>query len=335
MKLDLMTTSEQFASLHADWNRLLPHNATNQIFLTHEWQRLWWDAYHPGELFVLVGRNEIGELIGVAPWFIEAETQTIRSIGCVDVTDYLDVIALTEEREAFLAAVADYLVEARAQFGCLDLCNIPDHSPTLDYLPRFLTERGFSVLVKQQEVCPIIDLPADFESYLNGLDKKQRHECRRKMRRATEDGENVGWYVVGEQHDLNAEIDAFLQIMAASHPEKAEFLKNPQHIEFFRTMMPQMFACGWLQLAFLTVNGERAATYLNFDYNNNILVYNSGLIPERFSYLSPGIVLLLFLIEDAIKKGRTEFDFLRGNEEYKYRMGAVDHPVMNLEAKVN
>jgi len=87
-------------------------------------------------------------------------------------------------------------------------------------------------------------------------------------------------------------------------------------------------------LTFLTVNGKPAATYLNFDYDNRILVYNSGLVPQTYAHLSPGIVLLAFNIQRAIDLGRREFDFLRGNEEYKYRMGGIDRPVMMLEAEL-
>jgi CelD/BcsL family acetyltransferase involved in cellulose biosynthesis len=120
--------------------------------------------------------------------------------------------------------------------------------------------------------------------------------------------------------------------MAASHPAKAKFLEDPQNMAFFRAIAPITAACGWLQLTFLTVDGVPAAGYLNFDYNNRILVYNSGLLPEGYAHLSPGIVLLTYNIRYAIEHGRKAFDFLRGNEEYKYRMGGVDQPVMALEA---
>ena len=123
--------------------------------------------------------------------------------------------------------------------------------------------------------------------------------------------------------------------MAASHPDKARFLEDPQNMTFFRAIVPIVAACGWLQLSFLTVNDEPAAAYLCFDYDNRILVYNSGLVPQTFAHLSPGIVLLAYLIRHAIDSGRSAFDFLRGNEEYKYRMGGHDHPVMLLEAVRN
>ena len=94
-----------------------------------------------------------------------------------------------------------------------------------------------------------------------------------------------------------------------------------------------MLDAGWLQLSFLEVEGQRAATYLNFVYDDVVLVYNSGLDPQTFSYLSPGQVLVARLIEKAIQEKRCAFDFLQGNEEYKYKLGGQDVKLFTLSAR--
>jgi CelD/BcsL family acetyltransferase involved in cellulose biosynthesis len=333
VKLEFVTTPERFEALGQQWNDLLLFNATNEIFLTWQWQSTWWNAYRPGDLWVLAGRDDAGELVGIAPWFIEQPSRVVRTIGCVEVTDYLDVLAKPDYREEFLAMVADFAAEHKDAYSRIVLCNMPGGTPTLDVLPGLFTERGFDVRVSQQEVCPVIALPDDFDAYLAGLDKKNRHELRRKVRRAeNNDEDKVAWYIVGREHDLAAEIDKFTKLMAASHPSKATFLQDPQNMAFFQAIAPRMARCNWLQLTFLTVNDVPAAAYMNFDYGNRILVYNSGLMPDSFAHLSPGIVLLAYNIRHAIDMGRKAFDFLRGNEDYKYRMGGKDHPVMALEA---
>ena len=79
------------------------------------------------------------------------------------------------------------------------------------------------------------------------------------------------------------------------------------------------------------MNGDPAAAYLNFDYSNCVWVYNSGLSPT-FMDLSAGWVLLGHLIKWANENQRVEFDFMRGQEEYKYRFGAVDRYVVRAWA---
>jgi CelD/BcsL family acetyltransferase involved in cellulose biosynthesis len=165
------------------------------------------------------------------------------------------------------------------------------------------------------------------------LDKKQRHEVRRKLRRAEGASEKVDWYIVDENRNLVEEMDRFLRLMAASHMQKAAFLGDAQNVKFFRSIVPVAFRNGWLQLSFLTIGGEAAAAYLNFDYGGKILVYNSGLLPDQYGHLSPGIVLLAYNIRHAIEAGRGLFDFLRGNEIYKYRMGGRDTQVYMLRAQ--
>jgi CelD/BcsL family acetyltransferase involved in cellulose biosynthesis len=41
-------------------------------------------------------------------------------------------------------------------------------------------------------------------------------------------------------------------------------------------------------------------------------------------------VILAYVIEYAIAAGCSVFDFMQGNEEYKYRFGAEDYKVMRV-----
>jgi CelD/BcsL family acetyltransferase involved in cellulose biosynthesis len=224
-------------------------------------------------------------------------------------------------------ALAAWIAGHSDAFDEMMLCNIPEHSRALEGMSRAAQTHGLRSAVRLQEVCPIIVLPRTFEDYVNSLDKKNRHELRRKLRRAAG---AVDWYIVGSEHDVREELAHFMALMAASSPDKAKFLENEQNRHFFELMTERMAERGWLQLAFLTVGGERAAAYLNFAYNQRILVYNSGLDPQKHGHLSPGIVLLARLIEHAIQQGYHTFDFLRGDESYKYDMGGRDTRVYQL-----
>ena len=233
--------------------------------------------------------------------------------------------------EAF-TAFAGYFAATRDEFDVIDFCNIPYDSPSRQILPNLLAARGFSTSVEQQEVCPIIELPNDWNAYLGMLDKKQRHELRRKIRRAQGSEKAINWYIVNGRHDLEEEVAHFVRLMGASDPEKEAFLRNDRNRRFFRSIVPLLQARGWLQMNFLTVGEERAAAYINFVYGNRVMVYNSGHDHQDFADLSPGIVLLAYNIRHAIEQGYQSYDFLRGDEPYKYRMGGRDNPVMNIRA---
>ena len=150
------------------------------------------------------------------------------------------------------------------------------------------------------------------------------------MRRAEESGQGIRWYIVEDESSLDAEVEAFLELMAED-PEKGAFLTAPMRRQMHLACRAA-FEGGWLQLAFLEAGGQKAAGYLNFDYLNRIWVYNSGM-DRRFTDLSAGWVLLGHLLQWANENKRTEFDFMRGDEEYKYRFGGLDKFV--VRAKVS
>jgi len=327
---------EVFEALRLEWNELLHRSAADCIFSTWEWQSTWWLAYHPGRLWVIECRDEDGRLLGLAPWFIESHPvygRVVRSIGCVEVTDYLDLVVDKDHVEDVLNCLGSYLAGHNSEFDVIDLCNLPEVSAGYELFPSVLSRWGFKVAVSQQEVCPVIDLPVGWDEYLDSLDKKQRHEIRRKLRRAEGAVEVIGWYIVGPAHDLDAEVDRFLLLMAASHSQKADFLRNSQNVDFFKKIVPIVYQSGWLQMSFIFVGDRAVATYLNFVYGDRVLVYNSGLLSDQYGHLSPGIVLLAFNIRHAIEVGYKVFDFLRGNETYKYRMGGKDTHVYMLRAE--
>jgi CelD/BcsL family acetyltransferase involved in cellulose biosynthesis len=115
----------------------------------------------------------------------------------------------------------------------------------------------------------------------------------------------------------------------AQDPEKAAFLTDVMRSQM-KAGVHAAFRAGWLQLAFMEVDGEKACGYLNFDYDNKIWVYNSGL-DRKFMDLSPGWVLLGYLLQWANENKRAEFDFLRGDEDYKYKFGGLDRHVMRVK----
>jgi CelD/BcsL family acetyltransferase involved in cellulose biosynthesis len=137
------------------------------------------------------------------------------------------------------------------------------------------------------------------------------------------------FFVVTPEHDLGAEMKSFIDLHQKSTPEKDSFM-DPQMQGFFFDAAQVLQEQGWLQLAFVEMDGERAATLLSFDYGDSILVYNSGYEPAKFRTLSPGIIVTARSIELAITLGRSKFDFLRGDEIYKYRFGAQDTEVRRL-----
>lgn len=337
IEVTTLTTADLFSTLAAEWNTLLHNSAADTPFLTWEWQQTWWNCLGEGELQVVIVRDG-GALIGIAPLFIVSEPfkdgetprRLLRLIGGVDASDYLDLIAVRGRERDVFGALFDGLAKSD-RWDVLDLYNVPAASMTRALLSELVSTRNWKSTDEPQVVCPVIPLPKSFEDYLSSLDKKERHELRRKIRRAEgEDG--LTWYAVTSKDpgcDLDAEAEAFINLMMQSRSDKSDFMTEAMR-GFFHEMVKAAHAGGFLHLSFLEVNGVKAAAYLCFDYNSQRLVFNSGLATTQFQSLSAGIVLVARLIEDSIQRGYTEFDFLRGDESYKYRLGAKDTTIYHV-----
>jgi CelD/BcsL family acetyltransferase involved in cellulose biosynthesis len=319
-----------FWALKPEWNDLLRRSGCDTLFLTWEWQSTWWKHLGEGNLLLLGFRHsDDGRLVGIAPLFRkELEGRSVLNmVGCRDVSDYLDLICETGQEEAVHQAFLDHLDGEGLEFDILDFCSIPQDSTTYTGLREKAEARGYQTLVEVEDVCPIIPLPETWDDYLMSIDKKQRHEIRRKLRKA--DAADTRFIVVGSEHDLQTEMQIFVDLHQKSTPEKDEFM-DAQMQGFFFEVAQVLQDRGWLQLAFVEMYGEKTAGLLNFDYGDAILVYNSGYDPMQYRHLSPGIVVTARCIEHAISLGRRKFDFLRGDEVYKYRFGAEDTEVRRL-----
>lgn len=335
MSIEVIQSNQRFSELADEWNELLTCCSASHVpFLRHEYLFTWWQTRGGGEwpdseLYIVTGRRPDGSMVGIAPLFISPNLDgqpSILLLGSIEISDYLDLIVHPEALDEFASALFDVLGQSSVPaWQVLDWYNIMENSPTLPALKKATKVMGWEYHQEQLQHCPYIELPGDWETYLSGIDKKQRHEIRRKLRRAEAYPVPVDWYIVETEENLDAEIESFLTLMAQD-PKKDEFLTEVMQTQM-RRAIHTAFQAGWLQLAFLQAGDKKVAGYLNFDYEDHIWVYNSGL-DFRFSDLSPGWVLLGYLLKWANENGRKYFDFMRGDEDYKYRFGAVDRFVV-------
>lgn len=336
MHIEAIRKTADFEQLEPEWNQLLPQSASDVPFLRHEYLRAWWQSlgggeWLQGELYVVTARQEDRRLAGIAPFFFTQNRDgeaALMLLGSIEISDYLDLIIRREETLAFTKNLLAHLDEQHSPpWRLLDLYNILEDSPTLPALRSAVEELGWVYRQETLQAAPFVPLPGDWDSYLLGLDKKQRHEVRRKMRRLERLGNPARWYVAADEQTLEVEIEAFFDLMAQD-PEKKAFLTAPMRAHMQATMQ-SAYKAGWLQLAFLEIGGEKAAGYFNLDYGNHVWVYNSG-IDNRFRDLSPGWVLLSYLLRWANEQKRDAFDFMRGEEDYKYRFGGVNRNVVRV-----
>ncbi len=336
MQLHLVEDGDAWDAWASAWNRLLANSVTPVPFLRHEYLALWWQQWAVHEWgpqvrlqVVVAGEPSSARLEAAAAFFRRAEEAgraVVRFVGTEALSDYADLVAPGERVAAFWRALA---TAPWLQDAALDLSHIPQSSPTLTEGAAALRDAGWRVHLEPMETCPRVELPATWEAYLQALPKKQRHELRRKLRRAENHRPAPRLLTVHTPGEVDTWGPRFLELMA-HNPAKAAFLTPPTRA-FFLALMRTAARHGWLHLAFLLVGEEPAAAYLAFDFGRRLWIYNSGLNPA-WAHLSPGWVLAGWLIRRAIAHGYRVLDWLRGNETYKYRLGGRDFWLYRLRA---
>ena len=337
MDFSCYNTFEALQDRKSEWDHLCTLCASDNPFLTFEYQQAWWQTRGGGEWpessqLVLVAGFEGDQLIGLAPLFHAnnlAGQSVLMFVGAIEVSDFLDFIAKPEDLPVFIAGLLDFLTTdpALPNWECLDFHNILEDSPSLDLLKSEAERRGWTHQKIHLQRAPYIPLPDDYDTYLEGLDKKQRHEIRRKQRNIIQSPHTEAFVFTEDLNTLQADTLSLLELMAQD-PSKKDFL-SPAMRQHLRNTAQVAYDAGWLQLAFLTLDGRKAAANMAFRYKKRLWLYNSGWEWEFRDY-SPGWVLLTQLIKWAIENKISEFDFMRGDEPYKYKFGAVDRQIFRV-----
>ena len=312
---------ESLAALSTEWPDLFSVATTQSIFLSLPWQTAWavnccGSTEH--HTVLTVRRDFDGSLRGIAPLSCENAAATFGLD--YNVTDYQDILSHPGEEETVWDAVLKYGVED--DWSSIELTGVRDDSPSTLILETHAERYGWRVERSVWDVSPYVMLPDSWDDHVQGLSKKDRHELRRKLRRLEASGEAEYRIIDTQRDELPAALDEFVSLMGMSSEAKSEFL-TPERRGFLDALTRTMAEADTLRLAFLDVGGKPVSATMSFVEDQRLLLYNSGYNPE-YARLSVGLLLKAYGLRDAIEHGLKEYDFLRGNEPYKYDLGGSD-----------
>jgi len=97
---------------------------------------------------------------------------------------------------------------------------------------------------------------------------------------------------------------------------------NQRSRDFNLDIAKFLFHRKWLCLFLLRLSGKPVSVAYGFKYRSKFYEYITGLDPEYKKY-NVGNLLRAHMISKLIQEGLTEFDFMRGAEEYKDRWNTL------------
>ncbi len=318
MKVTPVHEVEALHQLRSDWKDLAGPNP----FRSWEWMTKWAEVYvRSGDLMVLTVHDTGGELVAVAPWYLDRSggRRTIRWLGSGEVcSEYLSILCRPEAHDVSAPALAEFLKSGRAPaWDLMELGAVDEQDLVVPRLFGLLGRAGSFGLRSEGLRCWRLDLPSDWDELLALLSRSHRKQLRRLLRRI----ETGGRYQL-TRVDSRTGLDRALPELVRLHEARRASLGGSgafgsnRFLEFQSAVMPALLESGQLRLFTLQADGETIAVDYQLVGGTVAYAYQIGISTDHLRE-QPGNLITLLTIRAALEEGLTAVDFLRGDEPYK------------------
>ncbi|MFA5362080.1 MAG: GNAT family N-acetyltransferase [Candidatus Omnitrophota bacterium] len=318
MEIIRISNRYNFKELRHLWNQILSESGSDNIFLTWEWMFHWWESFEDkkDELYILTGVKE-GKITAIAPLYLhKGYLNELRFLGSgIVCSEYLSFICRRQDAQEFARQVYAYLRKNNRQWNILSLEGTLSGDSSITAIKILARAERMDIHTRNKHRC----------FYLPLRDKRtagpQKEKIEYRIRKLSRKGKLGFEQNNGQSY---AEVCLKYKTMAALHQKRWKHLQNKNGGLFdnrlFQKFMDKITAVfhekHWLNISILTLDGKSIAAYYSFTFSGKIYGYLTGFDPAYKNY-SPGSVCLWESLLYFEQNGFTEFDFLRGEEEYK------------------
>ena len=339
MKIERISASSDLVPLANSWNVL----AAGAPFLSSHWLHTWWRHFGShGSLYVLTVRDAGGDLVGIAPWWLDvsaAQGRVIRFLGCGEVcTDYLSLLVAKQQEDQVIDAIARWLTDAAAgrtgnrndAWDLMHVEGIAAHDSPMTKLIERLAWAGNRVRSESGTRCWRIALPESWDEYLAMMSKSHRKQVRRVERRLLDSGR-----AVLKTACQPSQLDAAMSVLVDLHQRRRRSLNepgcfsSPRFHRFLHEAANELAAAGRLRVHWIELDGQAVAAEFHVCGNGVTYAYQAGVDPEQLD-AEPGRIINIATIKAALSRGDAAFDFLRGDEPYKAHWRAEPQPMLDV-----
>jgi CelD/BcsL family acetyltransferase involved in cellulose biosynthesis len=335
VRVERIDSRAELLQLREVWNALLRRSDVQHPFLTWEFVTTWWDVYHEGQrLCVLVARDLDGTIVGVAPLKIRTRRLLglrLRTLGCLGdgsdvIVDRLGFITAPHCVDDVVHAFVAWMLAADDVDG-LDLTPLAEDVPSTATAARLLRAGGAEIRTRES-ICPAARLPPTWAGFLESRSRNYRKKFREFERRTA-----VEYGAVVRQSGSVGEAAADLEDLAVLHRRRwldaSRAFQSEAYLTFHRRLAVTFLEQGWLRMFVLdTPRGPIAALYC-LAFGDGYYYYQSGRDPAYAKH-RVGLVLMQHALRKAVEEGACLFDFLRGQEPYKYTWADIDRPNVRI-----
>jgi CelD/BcsL family acetyltransferase involved in cellulose biosynthesis len=314
------------------WNQLLEADNAAAIFLTPEWLHAWWNAYGGGHEIRSLAFISEGELIGLAPMYLEKSRRglrTLRFIGSASGdSDALNLIVKPGAEDLVVRTIIEYLRDCR-EWDICSLETLPAESAVTAALQATIEyERWMTSSLRHPH--SFIELPATWDEYLKKLQPNFRPLLTRYPKRL-QSRYQVRISRCEDPADLGPALErlfALHQMRWSTRGEAGAFSVAARR-SFYAEMSRAFLERGWLEFSSLALGHEIAATQFCFRYRDTVSLLQEGFDP-RYTEDKVGYALRAHVLQRLMGEGVRCYDFLGGDDSYKLKFGATRSNYLDL-----
>lgn len=304
------------------------------------WLLNWWRHFgHDRVLYVLQVTNDAGEIVGIAPWYLDTRAslgRTLHPLGGGSVcSEYLGILATPEYEQPVIAALSAWLTSAGQgeQQPCdgwdlMDLVAVDAADTCMTQFVSELAAAGCSIHSRPGMDCWRLELPSSWDEYVQQLSKKHRQRARRDVTRWLDSGRAQLRRVATRD-----ELDRGMSILVDLHQRRRQSLgqpgcfADPAFSDFLYAAAEALLDDQILDLCWLEIDDHPVAVEFQLSSGDVTYAYQSGIHPDYLDQ-RPGHVIQIAILRELADRGRQRIDFLRGGETYKQFWRAEPHPCL-------
>ncbi|HYE34630.1 GNAT family N-acetyltransferase [Methylocaldum sp.] len=328
INIEIVQSEENFLALASEWNALLEESGLGNVFLTWEWMFTWWRCFGRGGFkpwIITARKGADGQLVGLLPLALRTinlyglRLRQLSFMGSDRVIDHLDAIISPGYDDVVISSFVDCLFGKHVGHDLVRLDAMKSNSAFVKVFLSDIEHRPNASHMAIDSICPYLSLPAAWDTYWGSIGKQSRYNFTRKAKRLQARATGpVSYRIIESKTELPDAMHDLVRLHQARQQQKGNagaFAQN-QAIEFHTEVAERFLDKGWLRLYLLAVGEQVIAVIYCYRFGGKFSFYQSGYDPA-WSDCSPGALIMLHAIREAINEGANEFDFLRGEESYK------------------
>ncbi len=297
-----------------------------------EWLLAWWSAFQSpnSRLCIAIVRDEHEQVIGLAPLHVRDNWtlgRCLRFLGSGRAcSDFQSLLTSPSQESTVAQAVGRWLLslQRNERWSFVELEGITENDASVNSLTTTLKQEFCLCNTIALENTWRLDLRGGWEGFLAGLSKTQRKQTRNFINRFDKNEDLTVRFV----NDSSQVPEALRQCIELHQQRwqaqgKSGCFKDERFRKFVESGCEGLAKDGRIRVGLLEDKGQPIASHLYLvDSAGNWYQYQSGRDPNRESERI-GNILNVIAVRHACANGVKFIDYLRGNEIYKERLGAV------------